>query len=36
MSTNTTNEFGGEIGGVTLLGKAHSLSALFIVLLRAT
>ena len=36
MSTKTTNEFGGEIGGVTLLGKAHSLSALFIVLLRAT
>ncbi|MFD1571970.1 DoxX family protein [Halorubrum laminariae] len=36
MSTNTTNEFGGEFGGVTLLGKAHSLSALFIVLLRAT
>ena len=36
MSTKTTNEFGGEIGGVTLLGKAHSLSALFIVVLRAT
>ena len=36
MSTKTTNEFGGEIGGITLLGKAHSLSALFIVLLRAT
>lgn len=36
MSTKTTNEFGGEIGGVTILGKAHSLSALFIVLLRAT
>ncbi|WP_256403745.1 DoxX family protein [Halorubrum salinum] len=36
MSTNATNEFGGEFGGVTLLGKAHSLSALFIVLLRAT
>jgi len=36
MSTKTTNEFGGEIGGVTLLGKAHSLSALFIVMLRAT
>ncbi|KKF40053.1 DoxX family protein [Halorubrum saccharovorum] len=36
MSTKNTNEFGGEIGGVTLLGKAHSLSALFIVLLRAT
>ena len=35
MSTKT-NEFGGEIGGITLLGKAHSLSALFIVLLRAT
>lgn len=31
----STNEFGGEIGGITLLGKAHSLSALFIVLLRA-
>ncbi|MDZ5810134.1 DoxX family protein [Halorubrum sp. AD140] len=36
MSTQKTNEFGGEIGGVTLMGKAHSLSALFIVLLRAT
>ena len=36
MSTKTTNEFGGEFGGITLLGKAHSLSALFIVLLRAT
>ncbi|CDK38938.1 DoxX family protein [Halorubrum sp. AJ67] len=36
MSTKNTNEFGGEIGGITLLGKAHSLSALFIVLLRAT
>ena len=36
MSTKTTNEFGGEFGGVTLLGKAHSLSALFIVMLRAT
>ena len=36
MSTKTTNEFGGEIGGITLLGKAHSLSALFIVMLRAT
>jgi thiosulfate dehydrogenase [quinone] large subunit len=36
MSTKTTNEFGGEFGGVTLLGKAHSLSALFIVLLRAS
>jgi len=36
MSTKTTNEFGGEIGGVTVLGKAHSLSALFVVLLRAT
>ncbi|MFW6000518.1 MAG: DoxX family protein [Halorubrum sp.] len=36
MSTETTNEFGGEFGGVTLLGKTHSLSALFIVLLRAT
>ena len=36
MSTTTTNEFGGEFGGITLLGKAHSLSALFIVLLRAT
>ncbi|GAA0542684.1 DoxX family protein [Halorubrum ejinorense] len=36
MSTTDTNEFGGEFGGVTLLGKAHSLSALFIVLLRAT
>jgi len=35
MSTEITNEFGGEIGGVTLLGKAHSLSALFIVALRA-
>ena len=35
MSTQTTNEFGGEFGGITLLGKAHSLSALFIVLLRA-
>ncbi|GAA0507930.1 thiosulfate dehydrogenase [quinone] large subunit [Halorubrum aquaticum] len=35
MSTKTTNEFGGEFGGITLLGKAHSLSALFIVLLRA-
>lgn len=34
MSTEATNEFGGEFGGVTLLGKAHSLSALFIVLLR--
>jgi thiosulfate dehydrogenase [quinone] large subunit len=32
MSTKTTNEF----GGITLLGKAHSLSALFIVMLRAT
>lgn len=36
MSTKTTNEFGGEFGGITLLGKAHSLSALFIVALRAT
>ena len=36
MSTKKTNEFGGEFGGITLLGKAHSLSALFIVLLRAT
>lgn len=36
MSTKTTNEFGGEFGGITLLGKAHSLSALFIVLLRAS
>ena len=36
MSTTDSNEFGGEFGGVTLLGKAHSLSALFIVLLRAT
>lgn len=36
MSTKTTNEFGGEFGGITLLGKAHSLSALFIVMLRAT
>ncbi|WP_280587436.1 DoxX family protein [Halorubrum sp. Boch-26] len=36
MSTKTTNEFGGEVGGITLLGKAHSLSALFIVMLRAT
>ncbi|SFR46247.1 MULTISPECIES: DoxX family protein [Halorubrum] len=36
MSTKNTNEFGGEFGGITLLGKAHSLSALFIVLLRAT
>ncbi|WP_066416006.1 DoxX family membrane protein [Halorubrum aethiopicum] len=35
MSTKTTNEFGGEFGGITLLGKAHSLSALFIVVLRA-
>ena len=35
MSTKNTNEFGGEFGGITLLGKAHSLSALFIVLLRA-
>ena len=35
MSTKIENEFGGEFGGVTLLGKAHSLSALFIVLLRA-
>lgn len=35
MSTTTPNEFGGEIGGVTLTGRAHSLSALFIVLLRA-
>ncbi|MFC7324102.1 DoxX family protein [Halorubrum rutilum] len=34
MSTRT-NEFGGEFGGITLLGKAHSLSALFIVALRA-
>ncbi|TKX82334.1 DoxX family protein [Halorubrum sp. SD626R] len=34
MSTKT-NEFGGEFGGITLLGKAHSLSALFIVALRA-
>jgi thiosulfate dehydrogenase [quinone] large subunit len=32
MSTKTTNEF----GGIPLLGKARSLSALFIVLLRAT
>lgn len=36
MSTTTTNEFGGEFGGITLLGKAHSLSALFIVMLRVT
>jgi thiosulfate dehydrogenase [quinone] large subunit len=36
MSTKTTNEFGGEFGEITLLGKAHSLSALFIVMLRAT
>ena len=36
MSTKSTNEFGGEFGGITLLGKAHSLSALFIVVLRAT
>ena len=35
MSTQSRNEFGGEFGGVTLLGKAHSLSALFIVMLRA-
>jgi len=35
MSTKATNEFGGKFGGITLLGKAHSLSALFIVLLRA-
>ena len=34
MSTKA-NEFGGEFGGITLLGKAHSLSALFIVALRA-
>ncbi len=35
MSTTTPNEFGGEFGGITLRGKAHSLSALFIVALRA-
>jgi len=35
MSTKSRNEFGGEFGGVTLLGKAHSLSALVIVALRA-
>ena len=35
MSTKIRNEFGGEFGGVSLYGKAHSLSALFIVALRA-
>ncbi len=35
MSTKVENEFGGEFGGISLYGKAHSLSALFIVALRA-
>ena len=35
MSTQARNEFGGEFGGIELFGKAHSLSALFIVTLRA-
>lgn len=35
MSTKIRNQFGGEVGGVSLYGKAHSLSALFIVALRA-
>ncbi|WP_418282203.1 DoxX family protein [Halorubrum sp. DTA98] len=35
MSTKARNEFGGEFGGVSLRGEAHSLSALFIVALRA-
>ncbi|GEM_PF-71245 len=35
MSTQARNEFGGRFGGVELFGKAHSLSALFIVTLRA-
>lgn len=36
MSTETTTEFGGEAGGITLFGKEHSVSALFMVMLRAT
>jgi len=35
MSTQARNEFGGQFGGIELFGKAHSLSVLFVVALRA-